>query len=576
MPFLQFCRLSSFPSRLTRCLFSGTLAVGILLFLLGCLCLLIPPETLVRALRPQLTRLFSPDGNISENTLALLISAIHHTTPLMLAGAAACFTFAWSGYTAFQRTELAPIPPAVPAPDIKELSLLTVIILAAMALRVPLMDRGLSYDELYSAVYHIQPCTLFGDDGRFLTSQHVGYTPFAIMTTTLFGLTEWALRLPALIFGIASIIITWGLGRQMVSRPVILLTTALLAVSPAHIAWSATARGYSGYLLCATTILLMALQTLRNPAAGRTTGFIALALAGYFFHSLSLLFLGTLAFFIVMITGIHHCTNTAFPAGLRRLWTILGMTLGTVILTCLPFIARTGVEHEAYPRTGLLLSFPVTLWNALVSIPWPALSLFAFVTLLLGLRALSSRNRHIAYLTILLLLMPLGMWLSRPSFMYERFWAGLVPLILLMIAGGIEWIHDRRLEGKVLAVLLTGAIMTGMLLSTLSSQAPMIRDSSWRFRDDAQHAARSVPMNIPVYALEGQERFFRFYLNRRVITLKNTDDYTRAITPPAPAAFLILPDFIRSASYAARPILDRLRAETRESTSGIVSIFTRE
>ena len=64
-----------------------------------------------------------------------------------------------------------------------------------------------------------------------------------------FGFREWAIRLPALVFGIAAVPAFYGAARLVFDRWRSVLVAALLAVSYQHVFFSQNARGYAGYML---------------------------------------------------------------------------------------------------------------------------------------------------------------------------------------------------------------------------------------------------------------------------------------------------------------------------------------
>lgn len=65
----------------------------------------------------------------------------------------------------------------------------------------------------------------------------------------LFGNVEWAIRLPAMLFGAATVPVLYWTGRLCLSRSASLGAALLLAVSYHHVFFSQNARGYSAYLL---------------------------------------------------------------------------------------------------------------------------------------------------------------------------------------------------------------------------------------------------------------------------------------------------------------------------------------
>lgn len=65
----------------------------------------------------------------------------------------------------------------------------------------------------------------------------------------MFGQSEWFLRLPSVFFGIATIYVTYLLGRELFSKRTGLLAAFLLAIAPFHIYYSQEFRMYSLFTL---------------------------------------------------------------------------------------------------------------------------------------------------------------------------------------------------------------------------------------------------------------------------------------------------------------------------------------
>src|SRR4029077_12226550 len=83
----------------------------------------------------------------------------------------------------------------------------------------------------------------------------------------LFGDSSWSVRLPAVLFGVASIWALFLLGRELLSTREGLLSAALMTVSYHHIWFSQNARGYTALLfwsLLSSWFLVRALKTSRN------------------------------------------------------------------------------------------------------------------------------------------------------------------------------------------------------------------------------------------------------------------------------------------------------------------------
>ncbi len=141
--------------------------------------------------------------------------------------------------------------------------ILMLIVLAALVLRVLYLNTSFWLDE-------ITPLTFYRDSSvfgllttYFSTNNHLLYTLLEKLAVASFGEQEWAVRLPSVLFGVASVPVLYLLTRLIASRFVALGTALLLAVSYQHIFFSQNARGYTAHVfftLAATLFLIRGLK----------------------------------------------------------------------------------------------------------------------------------------------------------------------------------------------------------------------------------------------------------------------------------------------------------------------------
>lgn len=154
-------------------------------------------------------------------------------------------------------TEGSESPPILPS----EALWLGATLAIALILRAIDLNAPLWYDEIDTLVHHVRQPFI-----QLLTTypslnHHVLFSLEAKAAIVLAGESAWALRLPAMIFGVASVWALWLVARQVVPVREALLAALLLAVSYHHIWFSQNARGYTGLLfwgLVATYALLRA------------------------------------------------------------------------------------------------------------------------------------------------------------------------------------------------------------------------------------------------------------------------------------------------------------------------------
>ncbi len=153
--------------------------------------------------------------------------------------------------------------PAEPKTSRNTVLALTAILTLALALRVYKLDAALWYDEIATLLRYVR--LPFGElfSSYDSLNNHMFFSLQAKASVVMFGETAWALRLPAMLFGLASVWALWWLAKDLFSRNIALFSALLMAVSYHHIWFSQNARGYTGLLffgLVATALLVRAVQ----------------------------------------------------------------------------------------------------------------------------------------------------------------------------------------------------------------------------------------------------------------------------------------------------------------------------
>ncbi len=156
------------------------------------------------------------------------------------------------------------------------------LVTVALATRAVGLNSGLWLDEINGLIDWMRPSfteilTVWKGDG-----QHPFYALLAHASLVLFGEHPWSVRLPAALFGVATVPLLYVLARQLGSRTEAGLAAGLLAVSYHHVWFSQNARGYTAltfFVLLATYCIVRALADWRMRwflAWG-----VAIALGGY-------------------------------------------------------------------------------------------------------------------------------------------------------------------------------------------------------------------------------------------------------------------------------------------------------
>lgn len=159
----------------------------------------------------------------------------------------------WGGFRSRSSASERSVSPSVigvrEPPGVREggLALLAIVAIGA-ALRLYDLGSELWLDEITTVLIHRNVPVLHLVAFRSINN-HLANTLLVKAVVGLWGSTEWVIRLPAAVFGIASIPVAYLLARWIVTRRHALIAALLLAVSYHHVFFSQNARGYTAYLL---------------------------------------------------------------------------------------------------------------------------------------------------------------------------------------------------------------------------------------------------------------------------------------------------------------------------------------
>jgi mannosyltransferase len=126
-------------------------------------------------------------------------------------------------------------------------------------------------------------------------NHHVLFTLEAKGAVAAFGESAWALRLPALLFGIASICALWLVARETLSVWETRLATLALAVSYHHVWFSQNARGYTGLLFFGLITTFLLIRAARGGTWKVWTAFGLLSALALYTHLTAAIFMASQA-----------------------------------------------------------------------------------------------------------------------------------------------------------------------------------------------------------------------------------------------------------------------------------------
>ena len=198
--------------------------------------------------------------------------------------------------------------------------ILTALTIIGAALRLWRLDTCLWLDEILTMVDFARPplahiVSSFPDQ-----NQHMLFSIMAHNSVRMFGESAWALRLPSVLLGLASIWALFLLGRIILTRGEALLACTLMTFSYHHIWFSQNARGYMGLLFASILATWLWSEAQSRDSWRWWVGYAATIAAGMWFHMTML--------FVVATHALITAAVLLWRRDFSRLWKpLLAFTL---------------------------------------------------------------------------------------------------------------------------------------------------------------------------------------------------------------------------------------------------------
>jgi Dolichyl-phosphate-mannose-protein mannosyltransferase len=433
-----------------------------------------------------------------------------------------------------RRLPSGPVPAAPPSPAVTppEWAGLAAILALSLALGLHDIDRGLDYDELFTANYFVEVDSFAVTVSRYLVfNNHLAYSALAWLARGSLGRSEWALRLPALLLALAGLVCQWAFSRRSLGPAVGLLATLGLAASPFFTLYSHSARGYSGLLVCTLASSHFYLRLLRRPSRLDFLGFIAVAALGVYFHLYGALVVVAQAVFLTLLAVRSLYDPRSAPITLpafRALWRALGVVPFVALALYYPVLFQLLDVVQKRGRGQFEPEFPITLLSSFAGSHNAAILLGALVLLVAGTVALYRRDRILTLYLLSLLAIPfLAVWLSRPLDLYPRFFVYWLPNFTLLCAAGLQglwnWLASvsrpwTRLSLRAATLALAGGWVVAWAWASIQpTQEARFREAAGALEDGTSRATVCC-------AIGGDPGMLQWYCRHKLRVLQSCDE----------------------------------------------------
>jgi hypothetical protein len=504
------------------------IAVAIAAFILAISLILVRPIILSKLVIPLAVAYYSSDGVITQEGVDELNVLLIYMAPLsLLIGClAVCYAFMWRYFsTRLPAGGTFAIQPASfpPVSALEICSLLTTLAIA-LILRLHSLTRGLTFDEISSAMHFVEFDSVWKALSSYISfNNHIAYSILAWCSQAIFGRSEWAFRLPALLLGLASLPLFWIFVRSVLGSKIAIMATFALAISPPHVEWSVTGRGYSGMIFSTLLSTYMYLKLLARPSYRDSLVFIMASVIGIYFH-LYAGFVIIIQIFFLLLFVRSQFRDQRFTIPIywplhKESFQIIWISFAVIVLlslSCyapvLPALVFTIVKKGHGTFQPL---FPFAVIHNLSGSIWEPLAILLFLVFLLGLISLwKSHNKQANYFALLLLVPLVIVWVARPIYLFPRFFTYFLPYYVLLLSFGflVLWDFASRHYTKVNRYLLSALciILVGLLLYTWTN-------NSWSaveqhgFREAARDMAVDIKQESALCAIGSGAELFQYY-----------------------------------------------------------------
>jgi mannosyltransferase len=238
---------------------------------------------------------------------------------------------------------------------------LVAILTAATLLRFYRLNSGLWFDEIVTYIKYAQLPFLTIVTTFDSENQHFLYSILAHLSLLIFGDSNWALRLPAVFFGVASIWALFLFGREIRNDTEALLASALLTFSYHHVWFSQNARGYSGLLFWSLLSSWLFTRGLRENKIKTWVFFGISAALGVYTH-LTMVFM-IIGQFVVYLIAFIIKQREYRPARWVGLWVGFGIA-GLLTLILLSPVYNQILGTIGGSEVSVVSSWKNPLWTA--------------------------------------------------------------------------------------------------------------------------------------------------------------------------------------------------------------------
>jgi len=255
-----------------------------------------------------------------------------------------------------------------------------IVLCVAALLRIYRLNEGLWLDEILTQVNYTKAS--FGEIFTTYDSQnqHFLYSLLSHGSYLLFGESAWALRLPAVLFGLASIWALYKFSTEVSSKKEALLSCALFTFSYHHIWFSQNARGYTGLLFFALLTSWMLIKGFNENQPWQWVMYGIVAALGAYTHMTMVIIV--FSHFIIYISRLYRNRRE----DQEKIWMpMVGFVLAGILTFQLYAIVLPQMLDGTFSQGSIVASWKNPLWTLMEFVKGVKVGLKGLIPGILGL-----------------------------------------------------------------------------------------------------------------------------------------------------------------------------------------------
>jgi len=323
------------------------------------------------------------------------------------------------------------------------------LMVIGISIRLYFIGQPIRYDEAVTVIDYVRKPIFLGISDYHFTNNHIFHSFLSHIAYSWFGDHLWAVRLPAFIFGILLIPITYLVTRMYYSKHAAILSAGIIASSSILIEYSTLARGYS--MICFFFIAALALAKYLKDNKNIFAWFLFALLSslGFFTIPIMLYPFGVVLIWFLLSILVKDTKLSRIFLFKRIIFFTTTTAIFTIILYTPAFI-RNGIKSiitSNVIKPQLWSLFITSLkettisiwnqWNRDIPIVLVIIFLISFLISLILHKKIASHKIPII-IPVIIWCVPL-IFLQR-TMTYERVWLFLLPLYIILVSVGLGFI----------------------------------------------------------------------------------------------------------------------------------------